>query len=121
MTTFNRLTQIAQENKLSKKPVTLLNKAQLHLANYIKHHSDVNLKGTKRFSEKSGEYYLKNILLGKKDFNKKFHKRLSLTKPQNILDCIKRVKTVKIIEKRANKILTVLPENSLTPIPFQLN
>ena len=77
MTTFNRISQIIELNKLGKKPVTLLNRAQLQLASYIKEHSDVNLKGTKRFSDKSGEYYLKNILLGRKDLNKRFLQRLS--------------------------------------------
>ena len=119
MTTFNRISQIIELNKLGKKPVTLLNRAQLQLASYIKEHSDVNLKGTKRFSDKSGEYYLKNILLGRKDINKRFLQRLSLTKPQNIFDCIERAKDVQVISKKANKIITVLPENSLTPIPFK--
>ena len=119
MTTFNRISQIIEQNKMGKKPVTLLNKAQLQLASYIKEHSDVNLKGTKRFTDKSGEYYLKNILLGRKDLNKKFLQRLSLTRPQNILDCIEKAKGAQVIAKRANKIITVLPENSLTPIPFK--
>ena len=43
------------------KATGLLNKSQLKLASYIKAHNDVTLHGTKRFTDKSGEYYLKNI------------------------------------------------------------
>ena len=48
-------------NKKPFKATGLLNKSQLKLASYIKANKDVTLQGTKRFTDKSGEYYLKNI------------------------------------------------------------
>jgi hypothetical protein len=91
----------------------------LRLASFLEKHKSITLSGTKRFSEKSGEYYLKNVILEKKNNEKKkLCKKLSLTKPQNLNDCINKCKGIKPIEKRASKIITKLPENSLTPIPI---
>ena len=91
----------------------------MRLASFLEKHKSITLSGTKRFSEKSGEYYLKNVILEKKNNEKKkLCKKLSLTKPQNLNDCINKCKGIKPIEKRASKIITKLPENSLTPIPI---
>ena len=60
-----------QQKGLFKKPFNkngLLSKCHLKLASYIEQNKDVTLAGTKRFTDKSGEYYLKNIQL-KKIFN----------------------------------------------------
>ena len=48
------------------------------------------------------------------DFN--YHKRGSLNNPQNLENCLNNDNALKI-KKRASKIVTLLPENSLTPIP----
>ena len=48
------------------------------------------------------------------DFN--YHKRGSLNNPQNLENCLNSGNVLKI-KKRASKIVTLLPENSLTPIP----
>ena len=45
----------------------------------------------------------------------KFHKRNSLNNPQNLENCLN--DNLLKIKKRASKIVTLLPENSLTPIP----
>ena len=63
--------------------------------------------------DKSGEYYLKNIQLQNK---KKDNVRKSLNKPQNLENCLNK-KDFNKIKKKASKIVTLLPENSLTPIP----
>ena len=63
--------------------------------------------------DKSGEYYLKNIQLQNK---KKDNVRKSLNKPQNLENCLNK-KDFNKIKKKASKIVTILPENSLTPIP----
>ena len=66
--------------------------------------------------DKSGEYYLKNVQMQnrRQDFN--YHKRGSLNNPQNLENCLNSGNVLKI-KKRASKIVTLLPENSLTPIP----
>ena len=97
-------------NKKPFRSLGLLNKSQLKLASYIKANKNVTLEGTKRFMDKSGEYYLKNIQLQNK---KKDKKRKALNKPQNLENCL----NYKDIKKKASKIVTLLPENSLTPIP----
>lgn len=90
---------------------------QLSLVNYIKSNkTKIILSGTKRFTDKSGEYYLKNVLIEKKNQNKIF-KKLSLTQPTNIIECIKKLKGIQSLAAKADKIITKLPENSLTPIP----
>ena len=91
----------------------LLNKSQLKLASYIKQNKNVTLEGTKRFMDKSGEYYLKNIQLQNK---RKDNKRQSLNKPLNLENCLKK-RDFNKIKRKASKIVTLLPENSLTPIP----
>jgi len=73
----------------------------------------VTLEGTKRFMDKSGEYYLKNIQLQNK---RKDNKRKSLNKPLNLENCLNK-KDINKIKRKASKIVTLLPENSLTPIP----
>jgi len=93
----------------------LLNKSQLKLASFIKNHKDVTLQGTKRFMDKSGEYYLKNVQMQNRRQDFKFHKRNSLNDPQNLENCLNG--NLLKIKKRASKIVTLLPENSLTPIP----
>jgi hypothetical protein len=93
----------------------LLNKSQLKLASFIKNHKDVTLQGTKRFMDKSGEYYLKNVQMQNRRQDFKFHKRNSLNNPQNLENCLN--DNLLKIKKRASKIVTLLPENSLTPIP----
>ena len=64
--------------------------------------------------DKSGEYYLKNVQMQNKrqDFN--VHKRESLNNPQNLENVLGNISKIK---KRASKIVTLLPQNSLTPIP----
>ena len=47
----------------------------------------MTLEGTKRFMDKSGEYYLKNIQLQNK---RKDNKRKSLNKPLNLENCLNR-------------------------------
>ena len=103
-------------NKKPFRATGLLNKSQLKLASFIKKHKDVTLQGTKRFMDKSGEYYLKNVQMQNRrhDFNN--HKRGSLNNPQNLENCLNNGNALKI-KKRASKILTLLPENALTPIP----
>ena len=100
-------------NKRPFRGVGLLNKSQLKLASYIKQNKNVTLEGTKRFMDKSGEYYLKNIQLQNK---RKDNNRKSLNKPQNLENCLNK-KDFNKIKRKASKIVTLLPENSLTPIP----
>ena len=99
------------------KATGLLNKSQLKLASYIKAHNDVTLHGTKRFTDKSGEYYLKNIQMQnrRRDPNITSTKN-SLNNPQYLENCVNSANLGKI-RRRASKIVTLLPENSLTPIP----
>ncbi len=104
---------------MAKKPFRatgLLNKSQLKLASYIKAHNDVTLHGTKRFTDKSGEYYLKNVQLQNSKQDPTSNKKNSLNTPQNIENCLNNMNFGKI-KRRASKIVTLLPENSLTPIP----
>ena len=104
---------------VAKKPFKatgLLNKSQLKLASYIKAHNDVTLHGTKRFTDKSGEYYLKNVQLQNSKHDPNSNKKNSLNTPQNIENCLNSMNFGKI-KRRASKIVTLLPENSLTPIP----
>ena len=104
---------------VAKKPFRatgLLNKSQLKLASYIKAHNDVTLHGTKRFTDKSGEYYLKNVQLQNSKQDPTSNKKNSLNTPQNIENCLNSMNFGKI-KRRASKIVTLLPENSLTPIP----
>ena len=102
-------------NKKPFKSTGLLNKSQLKLASYIKANKDVTLQGTKRFTDKSGEYYLKNIQLQNTKQESIILKKNTLNKPQNLENCLNR--DINKIKKRASKIVTLLPENSLTPIP----
>ena len=104
-------------NKKPFRATGLLNKSQLKLASYIKAHNDVTLHGTKRFTDKSGEYYLKNVQLQnrRQDPNAPIKKN-SLNNPQNLENCLNSGNIGKI-RRRASKIVTLLPENSLTPIP----
>ena len=99
----------------------LLNKSQLKLASYIEQNKDITLTGTKRFTDKSGEYYLKNVQLQKKqDKVGPLTKKLSLTKPQNLDNCFNKLNgNINKIRRNATKIITILPENSLTPIPVK--
>ena len=99
----------------------LLNKSQLKLASYIEQNKDITLQGTKRFTDKSGEYYLKNVQLKKKqDKLGPLSKKLSLTKPQNLDNCFNKLNgNINKIRRNATKIITILPENSLTPIPVK--
>lgn len=120
-------TPIPQANrKISPKrcissPEELINKYQLSLAKYIKKNKDyIRLSGTKRFLGKSGEYYLKNVLLEKKNQQKKFMKKLSLSQPQSIMTCMDKLRGIKKLEERADNLVTKLPENSLTPIPIMI-
>jgi hypothetical protein len=102
----------------SKKPFKahgLLNKSQLKLASYIKANKDVTLQGTKRFTDKSGEYYLKNINLQNRKQFPNSTKKNSLNNPQNLENILNG--NIGRIKRRASKIVTLLPENSLTPIP----
>ena len=92
-----------------------MNKSQLKLASYIKQNKNVTLQGTKRFTDKSGEYYLKNIQLQNRQKEPHIKKNLSLNHPQNLENCLN--KDVNKIKKKASKIVTLLPENALTPIP----
>ena len=66
--------------------------------------------------DKSGEYYLKNIQMQNRRQDFKYHKRNSLNNPQNLENCLNNGNALSI-KKRASKIVTLLPENSLTPIP----
>ena len=99
----------------------LLNKSQLKLASYIEQNKDITLTGTKRFTDKSGEYYLKNVQLKKKqDKQGPLSKKLSLTHPQNLDNCFSKLNgNINKIKRNATKIITILPENSLTPIPVK--
>ena len=120
----NRNTSSSSSHKTIAKPFNkngLLNKSQLKLASYIEQNKDVTLTGTKRFTDKSGEYYLKNVQLQKKqDKQGPLTKKLSLTKPQNLDNCFSKLNgNLNKIRKNATKIITILPENSLTPIPVK--
>ena len=99
----------------------LINKSQLKLASYIEKNKDITLTGTKRFTDKSGEYYLKNVQLQKKQDKKgPLSKALSLTRPQNLDNCFNKLNgNINKIRRNATKIITILPENSLTPIPVK--
>ena len=111
------------QKELIKKPFNrngLLSKCHLKLASYIEQNKDVTLAGTKRFTDKSGEYYLKNVQLRKKKGQGALSKRLSLRTPQNLENCFNKLHgNLNKIKKSATKIVTVLPENSLTPIPVK--
>ena len=113
-----------QQKDLLKKPFNkngLLSKCHLKLASYIEQNKGVTLAGTKRFTDKSGEYYLKNIQLKKKKGQEgAVSKKLSLRTPQNLENCLTKLNgNLNKIKKSATKIVTVLPENSLTPIPVK--
>ena len=99
----------------------LINKSQLKLASYIEKNKDITLIGTKRFTDKSGEYYLKNVQLQKKQDKKgPLSKKLSLNHPQNLDNCFSKLNgNINKIRRNATKIITILPENSLTPIPVK--
>ena len=104
---------------VAKKPFRatgLLNKSQLKLASYIKANNDVTLHGTKRFTDKSGEYYLKNVQLQNRKQDLTSAKKNPLNNPQNLENCLNSI-NLSNIKRRASKIVTLLPENSLTPIP----
>ena len=90
----------------------------MKLASFIDKHKSITLSGTKRFTDKSGEYYLKNVILENKNNKKKLCRELSLSEPQNLNDCINKCKDINCIFEQACKIITKLPENSLTPIPI---
>ena len=67
-TTSSNINSSLSQNNI-KKPFNkngLLSKSQLKLASYIEQNKDVTLAGTKRFTDKTGEYYLKNVQLQKK-------------------------------------------------------
>ena len=100
---------------------SLINKSQLKLASYIEKNKDITLIGTKRFTDKSGEYYLKNVQLQKKQDKKgPLSKKLSLNHPQNLDNCFSKLNgNINKIRRNATKIITILPENSLTPIPVK--
>ena len=85
------------------------------MASYIKANKDVTLQGTKRFTDKSGEYYLKNIQLQNSRQDPNSTVKNTLNNPQNLENCLNR--DISKIRRRASKIVTLLPENSLTPIP----
>ena len=85
------------------------------MASYIKQNKDVTLQGTKRFTDKSGEYYLKNVQLQNSQRDPHSHKKMSLNNPQNLENCLN--KNIDRIKRKASRIVTLLPENSLTPIP----
>ena len=93
----------------------LLNKSQLKLASYIQQNKNVTLQGTKRFLDKSGEYYLKNIQLQNRQKDPHPSKVMSLNNPQNLENVLSR--DFNRIKRKASKIVTLLPENALTPIP----
>ena len=99
----------------------LLSKCHLKLATYIEQNKDVTLAGTKRFTDKSGEYYLKNVQLKKKKGEGgALSKKLSLRTPLNLENCFTKLNgNLNKIKRKATKIITVLPENSLTPIPVK--
>ncbi|MCQ2818243.1 MAG: hypothetical protein MJ252_13330, partial [archaeon] len=102
---------------LGTRPVKMINKYQLVLAEYIKKNKDdVTLSGTKRFSDKSGEYYLKNVLF--KNNGQSVMKGMDLNNPQDIYTCLENCngKTDRL-KKRADRIVAQLPTGSLTPIP----
>ena len=85
------------------------------MASYIKANKDVTLQGTKRFTDKSGEYYLKNIQLQNSRQDPNSTVKNTLNNPQNLENCLNR--DINKIRRRASKIVTLLPENALTPIP----
>ena len=98
----------------------LLSKCHLKLATYIEQNKDVTLAGTKRFTDKSGEYYLKNVQLKKKGQEGALTKKLTLRNPQTLENCFSILNgNLNKIKKKATKIITILPENSLTPIPVK--
>ena len=122
ITTSNINSSLSQSN--IRKPFNkngLLSKSQLKLASYIEQNKDVTLAGTKRFTDKTGEYYLKNVQLQKKNSKKgPLSKKLSLTHPQNLENIFSKLNgNINKIKKNATKIITILPENSLTPIPVK--
>ena len=70
----------------------LLSKCHLKLATYIEQNKDVTLAGTKRFTDKSGEYYLKNVQLRKKKGQEgALTKTLSLKNPQTLENCFSKL------------------------------
>ena len=90
----------------------------LSLANYIKNNKTaITLSGTRRFTDKTGEYYLKNVLI-EKQTDQKFSKQLSLTNPTSITECMEKCNGINPLKKGADKIITKLPEFALTPIPM---
>ena len=98
----------------------MLSKCHLKLATYIEQNKDVTLAGTKRFTDKSGEYYLKNVQLKKKGQEGALTKKLTLRNPQTLENCFSILNgNLNKIKKKATKIITILPENSLTPIPVK--
>ena len=88
------------------KATGLLNKSQLKLASYIKAHNDVTLHGTKRFTDKSGEYYLKNIQMqNRRQDPNTTSKKNSLNNPQYLENCVNRANLGKI--RRNEQIIEI--------------
>lgn len=100
----------------------MINKFQLSLATYIHDHkSEIKLKGTKRFSEKTGEYYLQNVLLKKIPEKGDQTNEMSFIHPlreaSSLVNFMQKPNKIKSLKKKASEILTKLPDDSLTPIP----
>ena len=70
--------------KTSKKSENLLKKYQNNLTHFLQTHQDIKLSGNKRFKDKSGEYYLKNISNSEIEKNKKSNSNLNIIDNKNI-------------------------------------
>ena len=79
----------------------------MKLASYIEKHKNITLSGTKRFSDKSGEYYLKNVLL-KKNTNNKI---IPLTQSQMVLNYFD--KCTKINPEKKRNFQKIIKQNYL--------
>ena len=92
----------------------------MRLASFLEKHKSITLSGTKRFSEKSGEYYLKNVILEKKNNEKKkLCKKISLTKTKNLNNCINKFNTQ--LSDNTEKIDSIKCEDNYTKKTNQMN
>lgn len=93
----------------------LLKKCQIRYNSFIKEHRDVTMSGTKRFEDKSGEYYLQNMNKFNKNnlnINQKSVTSLKLNNFNNNNDNINYNSNKHMIKVKRKKIL-----DELIPIP----
>ena len=65
----NNINNTSAKNKSKNYSNNILKKCQIKYNSFIKEHRDITLSGTKRYEDKSGEYYLQNLEKFQKNLN----------------------------------------------------